>query len=157
MSRLQNIEETVKRFSDRFGYEKKKPVKEMSVRDSIGLMRKLNEEINTLSDGVLTGAELDREQEKIKNYFANENVNVEFTEIFVRKGRGVAAKGMVDDQIEFAYTVSNDTKESGVKIAYLNNFDSKNPNNDKIVRMVQQYYNDFYDYWRDNALNLDIE
>jgi hypothetical protein len=157
MSRLQNIEQTVKRFNDRFGYEKKKPLKEMSVRDMMGIMRKLNEDINALSDGALSGAELDREQEKIKNYFANENVNVEFKEIFVKKDKGVIAYGSVDDQLFFYYTVSSDAKESGVQLEYLDGFDQRNPNNDKIVKMVQQYYNDFYKYWRDNTLQLDTE
>ncbi len=151
---FQQISDRTKKFEQHFGdFDKKKvPIKEMSVREMLSITRpKLNED----AERSISQAEIDREQEKMLNYFADDSVDIQFKH-FIVKPNAVFMSGTIDGQVLFAYTVApeetNDTK--GVQVEYLDGFDPSNPDNDKIIKKVQAYYNDFYKYWRDNELQL---
>lgn len=147
---LKQITERTQKFEQHFGSfdSKKKPVKEVSMRDLLGTMRK---KINEDQQPTLSQSEIDREQEKMLNYFTDDNVTIEFEKLELYP-EGIFWSGTVDGQILFAYKVSPDEKDSGVEVKYLNGFDPADPDNDKIIKKVQAYYNDFYKYWRDNYL-----
>jgi hypothetical protein len=147
------ISDRTKRFEERGGFgTPTNKLQDMSMRDMLALTRpKLNEDVaRTISQ-----SEIDREHEKMQNYFADDNVEIEFKDFMV-KPDAVFMSGIIDGQILFAYTVaSQETQDNkGVQIEYLNGFDATNPDNDQIIKKVQAYYNDFYKYWRDNELQL---
>ena len=149
---LQQITERTKSFERRYGFESKKPAKEMSMRDMLGVMRKkVNENLDQSRN--LTQVEVDREQEKMLNYFQDDNVDIQFEPLNVYSD-GIFWGGSIDGQLLFAYKVTPDEKTSGVEVKYLDGFDPSDPDNDKIIKKVQSYYNDFYRYWRDNELQL---
>lgn len=149
---LQQISDRTKKFEQHYGDfgAKKKPIKEMSVREMMGVMRKINEEDTQRS---LTQSEVDREHEKMLNYFNDDNVDIKFEPLQVYPN-AVFWSGSIDGQLLFAYKVAPDEKDSGVEIKYLDGFDPSDPDNDKIIKKVQAYYNDFYKYWRDNELQM---
>lgn len=141
------------RFDKFMGIKDKTQIKEMSVRDMVGIMRKLNEDIDNANKS-LSQSEIDREEEKMQNYFQNNNVNIQFEPLIVYSN-GVFWGGTIDGQLLFTYSVTPDEATSKVDIKYLNGFDPADPDNDEIIKKVQAYYNDFYKYWRDNGLQLD--
>lgn len=155
--RLKDITDTTKRYGQVMGYDKQ-PVKEMSIREMVNAMRSLNENVPaTVANNnprSLTQAEIDREQEKMLNYFADDNVDIQFQKLDVYDG-GVFWGGTIDGQLLFAYSVTPDEQNSGVDIKYLDGFDPADPDNDAVIKKVQAYYNDFYKYWRDNELQID--
>lgn len=148
---LEQITDKTKQFEKRYSFEPKKPVKEMSMREMLGKMRNLNENI----EPEVSPAEIDREKEKMLNFFANDNVDINF-ENFQVQPQGVFLSGLVGDQIQFSYTVTPKitTKDQGVQLNYLNGFDANNPENDKLVKKVQDYYDTFSNYWIENQLQL---
>ncbi len=143
------VNNSSKRFEKLMGYTEKKSIKEMSVREMIGVMRNLNEDIMN-SNKTLTQSEIDREQEKMLNFFQDQNVDIKFEPLVVYDN-GVFFGGTIDNQLLFTYSVTT----SKVEIKYLDGFDPADPDNDEIIKKVQAYYNDFYRFWRDNALQLD--
>lgn len=150
---LEQITDRTKQFEKRYSFEKKQPVKEMSMREMMGKMRKLNEE--DVNNQPVSQSELDREKEKMLNFFANDNVDINF-ENFEVKPEGVFLSGLVGDQIQFSYTVTSDitTKDRGVQLNYLNGFDASEPENDKLIKKIQDYYDSFANYWIENQLQL---
>lgn len=148
---LDKITQTTDRYGRVMGY-KTQPLQEMSMRDMMGVMRKLNE----ATDGArtLSQAEIDREQEKMLNYFQDDNVNIEFQPLEVYDN-AVFWAGKINGQLLFSYIVAPDEKDKKVDIKYLDGFDPTNPDNDKIIKKVQAYFNDFYKYWRDNELQIE--
>lgn len=147
---LQQITDRTKNFEKKIGFGAKPVIKEMSMREMLGVMRK---KVNEGTDRVVTQAEIDREHEKMLNYFADDNVDINFTEFEVYPN-GVFMGGTIDGQLLFAYKVASEEKDSGVQVKYLDGFDPSDPDNDAIIKKVQSYYNDFYRYWRDNELQL---
>jgi len=150
---LQQIADRTKKFEQHYGEfgNKKKVVKEMSVREMLGVVRKaLNEDD---APRAVNQTEIDREQEKMLNYFADDNVDIQFEPLQIYPN-GVFLSGSIDGQLLFAYKVAPEEKDSGVEVKYLDGFDPSDPDNDKVIKKVQAYYNDFYKYWRDNELQL---
>lgn len=149
---LDQITDRAKRFEDRFGIKETNQRQDMSMRDMLAITRpKLNEDIARS----MSASEVDREKEKMQNYFADDNVEITFND-FAIKHNAVFMSGTIDGQIEFAYVVSPEESinQKGVQLNYLDGFDPTNPDNDQIIKKVQAYYNDFYKYWRDNELQL---
>jgi len=156
---LQQITERTKNFEKRYSFEHKAPSKEMSMREMMGVMRK---RVNEAEEGQrkVSQSEIDREEEKFRNYFADDGVTVDFYELLIEP-QGVLWGGNVNGQLAFAYFVysaeaekSDPAKKSRVEVQYLNGFDPTNPENDKLVKKVQDYYNTFKQYWIDNQLEL---
>lgn len=159
---VNRIAENSKRFNKKFGYDKETVSEKLTVRDFVGMMRTLNEEIDAVSPRQITQVEVDREIEKIRNYFEGQNMNVDFDftpsqdyqPLHVYDG-AVTFGGTIDGQLMFLYRVTGDEKTSGVDIKYLDGFDPRDPENDKIIKMVQLYFKEFSEYWRKNELELD--
>jgi hypothetical protein len=153
---LKLISDRNKRFEYRYGDPKsnQQPVSEMSMRDMLALTRpKLNENDQPRQ---ITQAEIDREHEKMLNYFAEDEVDIQFQDFLV-KPDAVFMSGKIGDGILFAYQVSPSamSQEQGCRIEYLDGFDPSNPDNDRLIKKVQAYWGDFFKYWRDNELQLD--
>lgn len=147
---LDRISERNKKYEQRLGFVKKQPIKEMTIREMLGSMRKLNED----QPRTISQSEIDREHEKMQNYFAEDGVNITFQDFAIRPD-AVFMSGTIDNDIQFAYEVSQDhLKMEPGDLHYLNGFDSTDPENDKLVKKVQDYYNTFKQYWIDNELQL---
>lgn len=122
----------------------KTPKKEISVRELLGRMRMLNENLATTIDQ-------NKEIEKMNNYFSNYNVNITYEDLIIKKN-GVIFGGTIDDQLEFVFTVTPEEKSSSVEVNYLEGFDPQDPENDEVVNKLESYYDVFYKYWRSNIL-----
>ena len=61
--------------------------------------------------------------------------------------------GTIDGTIQFAYKVTPNEKTSGVEFNYLDDFTVDNEENDEIVKKIEDYYDVFFKYWRDNILS----
>lgn len=119
--------------------------KEMSMRDMLGKMRKLNEDAK---NNLATKIDIDREQHKMSEYFDNNNVTIEFEDLKVYPN-GVIFGGDIDGQIQFVYKVTPEEKTSGIEVNYLDDFDPQDPENEEVVMKIESYYDIFYKYWRD--------
>lgn len=119
--------------------------KEMSMRDMLGKMRKLNEDAK---NNLATKIDIDREQHKMSEYFDNNNVTIEFEDLKLYPN-GVIFGGDIDGQIQFVYKVTPEEKTSGIEVNYLDDFDPQDPENEEVVMKIESYYDIFYKYWRD--------
>jgi hypothetical protein len=138
--------------------ESKEPLNEtpkdrhMTMRGMLGKMRKLKEDTNNgLGQKKTTPFDEKREEEKFLNYFNNNQINVEFIPIEIYDNR-VFWGGTIDGQLQFVYKVTPNENTSGYELNYLEGFDKNNPENDDVVKKIQNYYDDFYKYWRDNVI-----
>ncbi len=147
---LQSIKNSNERYGKVMGYIKPELSEQPTIREMMKRIRKLNEGLD--EPRTLSQAEIDREKEKMLNYFANENVNIEFDEFKVHDN-GVLLTGKIDNLI-FSYQVVNDDPNLCKAEFNYNGINPSDPDNDKIIKMAQQYYSDFYKYWRDNELQV---
>ena len=135
-------------------YSKKPKIKEvkkeLTTRDLLGKMRKLNED--NYQPEITTSMDMRQEEDRMKNFFADNNVDIRFTVLDVFDDR-VFAGGTIGQDIQWVFKVAPSEEKSGVKIKYLESFDPNNPDNKEILEKIESYYDTFYKYWRDNILN----
>lgn len=125
------------------------------MRDMLKITRKLNEEIEVddkkKAVNKKTAYDQEIEEEKVRNFFDDMNVNIKFQDLQVYDNL-VFWGGTVDGVIQFVYKVTPDERTSGVEFNYLEDFSPDNPDNDAIVSKLETYYDTFYKYWRDNVI-----
>ncbi len=135
--------------------ETQKPKKDLTMRDMLKITRKLNEEIEVgdkkKAVNKKTAYDQEIEEEKVRNFFDDMNVNIKFQDLQVYDNL-VFWGGTVDGVIQFVYKVTPDERTSGVEFNYLEDFSPDNPDNDAIVSKLETYYDTFYKYWRDNVI-----
>ena len=135
--------------------ETQKPKKDLTMRDMLKITRKLNEEIEVddkkKAVNKKTAYDQEIEEEKLRNFFDDMNVNIKFQDLQVYDNL-VFWGGTVDGVIQFVYKVTPDERTSGVEFNYLEDFSPDNPDNDAIVSKLETYYDTFYKYWRDNVI-----
>lgn len=90
-----------------------------------------------------------REEEKFRKNFDDLNVTIEFIPLEVYDDL-IFWGGTIDGVVQFTYTVTPNENTSDVDFNYLEDFTVDNPDNDEIIKRVQDYYSQFYQYWRDN-------
>jgi len=126
--------------------------KDMTMRDMLGKMRKIDKPIQSLNEDVqndlTTNIDRKSEEQKMANYFEENNVTIEFGDFKVM-GNGVILTGTIDAQIEFAYKVTPQEESSGIEVNYLEGFEPQDPENEVVIKKVESYYDIFYKYWRD--------
>jgi len=130
------------------------PKKDLNVRDMLKITRKLNEQIddNTQKpENKITVYDQSIEEEKFRRFFDDMNVNTKFIDLEVYNNL-VFWGGTIDGIIQFIYKVTPDEATSGVEFNYLEDFTPDNPDNEKITKKVESYYDSFYKYWRNNIL-----
>ena len=121
--------------------------KNLTVRDMLKRVRKLNEEIDDRS----TAVDQNTEEKKFQDFFDDLMVTVNFEPLEVYDS-GIFWGGTIDNQVQWVYKVTPDESTSGYDVDYLDTFDKSNPENDEIIRRIENYYGTFYKYWRDNML-----
>lgn len=93
-----------------------------------------------------------REQEnKMKQFFAQNNVTIEFEPLEVYEN-GVFWAGTIDGQLGWTIKATPYETTSGIDVEYLEGFDPHDPENEEIIKKLEQFNKDFYKYWRDNEL-----
>lgn len=154
---LNKIQKTSKRLENQFGYAKKQPLKEMTMREMLRITRKkqMAEELNTASsepiEKQLSPSEQEQQQQNMQNYFDDDNVVIKFEPILLYDS-GIFWGGTVDGQLKFVYMVTPDESTSGVKIERSPDFDPSNEDNQNVEKKIIDYYDTFYDYWSKNQL-----
>jgi len=128
--------------------------KSLTIRDTMNIMRKLNEADNdkeNLGKNLKTNIDQKEEETKMKNYFNNLNVDIDFSNLDVFE-KGIFWGGTIDGQIQFVYRVTPDENTSGFDLNYTDDFDPNNEDNKAILDKIENYYDVFYKYWRDNII-----
>jgi hypothetical protein len=134
--------------------EDTQPKKDLNIRDMLKITRKLNEDINNerKAENKKTVYDQSIEEDKFIGFFKDMNVNIKFIDLEVYDNL-IFWGGTIDGIIQFIYKVTPDESTSGVEFNYLEDFSPDNPDNDLIVKMVEDYYdNNFYKYWRNNLI-----
>jgi len=135
--------------------ETQKPKKDLTMRDMLKITRRLNEEVEVEDKkkalNKKTAYDQEIEEEKLRNFFDDMNVNIKFQDLQVYDNL-VFWGGTVDGVIQFVYKVTPDERTSGVEFNYLEDFSPDNLDNDLIVSKLETYYDTFYKYWRDNVI-----
>jgi len=131
--------------------------KDMTMRDMLGKMRKIKDRplLNLNEDvqqNMTTSVDKNNEEDKMSHYFDQNNVTIEYNDLNVYSN-GVMFSGTIDNQIQFVYKVTPQEDSSGVEINYLNDFDAQDKENEDVINKLEDYYNIFYKYWRDQLFN----
>lgn len=127
--------------------------KNLTVRDFLNRAKKLKEEDDQVMEKTITPLDRKKEEEKLQNNFNDLEVNV-VMENFEVYDDGVFLSGSIDDQITFTFSVTPSEDSSGIEWTAAEDFDSQNPDNQKVVERLENYYNEFYEFWRDNELQI---
>jgi hypothetical protein len=133
--------------------------KDLSVRDTLKITRKLNEEILPDTDteeskpvNKKTEQDQANEEQKFKDSFpTGYDINVDFIELEVTD-KYVFWGGTINGLIQFVYKVTPDENTSGVEFNYLEGYNEDDPKNDEIIKRVESYYDSFYEYWIDSVI-----
>jgi hypothetical protein len=150
------IEQTSKKYASQMGYAKKQPLKEMTMREMLRKTRSLQKEevaqaSNEPAEKGVSPAEQEKYQRGMQDFFDDDNITIKFEPILLYD-QGVFWAGTIDGQLKFAYMVTPDESTSGVKIERSPDFDPNNEDNRKVEKKIIDYYNTFYEYWRENQL-----
>ena len=127
---------------------------EPSMRDMLKITRMLNEdiegEVNTKPVNKKTAQDQADEEEKLTARLGDD-VGIEFTELVVTD-KYVFFGGTVNGEIQFVFRVTKDKETSGVQFNYLDDFNPDDEQNELIKKEIEQYFNEFYEYWMRNAI-----
>jgi len=140
--------------TDDYGSQSNANANDLSVRDMLKITRGQDDSKKKLESAVpekISPAEEKSEQEKFENYFRDNNVFVEFQPLEVYP-HGVFWGGTIDGQIQWVYKVTPEELSSGVDINVLQGFQKNDPENQEIIEKLENYYNTFYKFWRDNEI-----
>lgn len=151
---LNKIEKTSKRLANQFGYAKKGPLKEMTMREMLRITRKnqIEEEISSeTTERQLSPAEQEQQQRNMQDYFEDDNITIRFEPVLLYDD-GIFWAGTIDGQLKFAYMVTPDENTSGVNIERSPDFDPSNEDNQNVEKKIIDYYDSFYEYWSKNQL-----
>lgn len=146
---MDDVNKRISELNDRINkqpYKKKK--KGVSVQEQIKNLRKINEQNHKVNKK--TVFDQSREEKKFYERFDDLNVTVDFVPLEVYDDF-IFWGGTIDGMIQFAYKVTPDENTSGVEFNYLEDFSVDNPENDEIIKRIEDYYDEFYRYWRDNV------
>lgn len=119
-----------------------------SIQEMVKQMRQLNER-----KSLKTVYDQSQEEDKFRKNMNDLNVTVDFIPLKVYDDY-IFWGGTIDGIIQFVYKVTPDEQTSGVEFNYLDDFSVDNPDNDEIVKRIENYYDQFYQYWRDNIFQI---
>lgn len=150
--------ERIKKISDRISGVKQSSKNETTVNKKspttqslVKKMRIINEQEGQERQDRKTVYDQTREERNFRNNIDDLNVTVEFIPLEVYDDF-VFWGGTIDGVIQFAYKVTPDEETSGVEFNYLEDFNPENPDNEEIIERIENYYDQFYKYWRNNVL-----
>jgi len=126
---------------------------ELTMHEMLDITRKKNvilKEEDLKNKATVYDQEL--EEKKFKRIFDDMEVSYRLKPLGVYD-KGVVWGGSINNAIQFVYKVAYEDSNSGVEFEYLEDFNSDDPENEEIVKRIEDYYDTtFYKYWRDNLL-----
>lgn len=128
--------------------------KDLTMRDMLKITRTINEEVN----GKETVYDQSIEEEKFKSIFERDKmgVSIKFGDLEVGNNY-VFWTGIINGIIQFVYTVTPYDDSTGAVFNYLEGFSGDNPENEEIVKRVNDYFNTFKEYFRSEIINSNEE
>ena len=130
--------------------EEKKNKKSVTTRNLLKKMRNLNEQEEGVGENKKTIYDQSREERNFRNNVDDLNVTVEFYDLKVYDNL-VMWGGKIDGVLEFVYKVTPYEDLSGISYNYLEDFNAQNEDNEEVIERIENYYDQFYKYWRDNV------
>ena len=132
-----------------------KEVKDLTVRDMLKLTRNDVAGKKKVDDSniqqKISPSEEKKEQEKFQSFFENNNVIIDFRPLQLYS-HSVFWGGTIDGQVQWIFKVTPYEESSGVDINILEGFQKDDPENEEIIKKLENYYGTFYKYWRDNEV-----
>jgi hypothetical protein len=125
--------------------------KQPTTQDFVRRMRLINEQENDERKNLKTVYDQTREEKNFRKNIDDLNVTVDFIPLEVYDDF-VFWGGTIDGTIQFVYKVTPDEDTSGVEFNYLEDFNPENEDNEEIIERIENYYDQFYKYWRNNIL-----
>jgi hypothetical protein len=125
--------------------------KQPTTQDYVRRMRLINEQENDERKNLKTVYDQTREEKNFRKNIDDLNVTVDFIPLEVYDDF-VFWGGTIDGTIQFVYKVTPDEDTSGVEFNYLEDFNPENEDNEEIIERIENYYDQFYKYWRNNIL-----
>lgn len=92
------------------------------------------------------------EEQKFRSIFDDLNVIIDFIPLEIQDDY-IFWGGTVDNMIQFTYKITPNETTSGISFNYTDDFSADDPDNQEIVKRIENYYDSFFDYWRDNIFN----
>jgi len=130
----------------------KKPSQKMSMRDMLKITRNLNEEEEKEKlANKKTVYDQKIEEDRFLNFFSDTNIHVIFTDLVVTNDF-VFWGGTINGILQFIYKVLPNKQDGGVEYEYLEDFSEDNPDNEKIMKNIELYYEQFFKYWNNNLI-----
>lgn len=136
-------------------YESDKTLKTNNhdMKTLIGRMRKhINEaEEERAVQKTTTALDKNKEEEKLHKYFEDLEVTVELVDFEVFD-KGAFLSGVIDGQVTFTITVTDSEETSGLEWSSVESFDTGVKENELLIKRLESYQDEFFEYWRDNEL-----
>jgi len=127
--------------------------KQLTTQDFVKKMRLVNEQEDNEQKNLKTVYDQTREEKNFRNNVDDLNVVVDFNPLEVYDDF-VFWGGTIDGIIQFVYKVTPDEDTSGVEFNYLEDFNPENEDNEEIIERIENYYDQFYKYWRNNIIQI---
>lgn len=141
----------IKEISDTINKNLTSKTKLITTQNLVKKMRGLQEQEEESIEDRKTVYDQEREETNFMNNINDLGVDVEFYPLKVHDDL-IYWGGIVDGVIEFIYRVTPYEETSGKKYKYHNDIDPENPDNAEIIDRIDNYYDQFYKYWRNNVL-----
>ena len=131
----------------------KKKSNDISMRDLLKITRTktLNED-EDVDNGVKVNKanpmDQKAEEEKFKDAFQYLKVIVDFQPLKVYDDY-IFWGGTINNAIQFVYKITPTEELNNVEINYLKDFKPEDPENKEIAEKIEDYYNDFFERWKD--------
>jgi hypothetical protein len=127
---------------------------DMTMREMLKITRKLNEDVvidTSDNDRINKATQNDEEREEgiINGLFQDINVNIEYYDLEVYDDF-VFWGGVINNELEFTYTVPPVANSTGVEFKYSENFNKDNEENSEITSRLEANYDEFNKYWIEN-------
>jgi hypothetical protein len=129
---------------------------ELSMRDMLKITRtrSINEDVEDQEavepENKKTVQDQAQEEQKLTARLGD-NVDIKFSDLVVTD-KYVFFGGTVNNEFIFTYKVPNNEETDGVQFNYFNSFNPDDEENKKIIKEIENYYNEFAAYWMRNAI-----
>ena len=125
---------------------------EKSIQEWVKEFRKLNEQEEPEAEtqkrvNKKTPQDEDKMRDWFNDVFRGLNITPEFEELVIYDDL-VFWSGWINGLIQFIFTVSENPDVNNVEINYADDLNIQNPENDKIVKKLEDFYTDFSEYWK---------
>lgn len=145
---LENIYKNIHRFDDK----RTNKLPTIDTRSDLSIMRRLKEDYPKKQN--VSTLDQKEEEDKFSNYFSEFNIMTEFESLEIYEN-GIFWGGTIDNVLQWVFTVPSQKNEP--IITYLDGYKPSDQETSdkysKIEDMIKTYYNEFFEYWKENELD----